>query len=253
MCFFTANSKKALAMANRYGRKTNIIEMAQEIINEQYRVNAFSNPLCPIITANQSIETARWGLIPHWTKTVESAKKMRQNCINARSETVFNLPSFRAPILTKRCLVPVTGFFEFHHRGKTVIPYYIFLKNEEIFSFGGVFELWKNHETGEVSQTYSVLTVTANELCGKIHNGGKNPFRMPLIISKEKEEQWLDKSLKNTDIERFFILFDAHKMDAYPISKDFIKKRPDDASIIEPETQIQTKNSLKEKNLFEVS
>ena len=235
MCFYSANSKKALELAKRYGRKTNIIEMAQEINNEQYRINAFSNPLCPIITENQNIEAARWGLIPHWTKTVENAKKIRQSCLNARAETVFNLPSFRVPIINKRCLVPVTGFFEFHHANKSVIPYYIFLRNDEIFSFGGLYELWKNPATDEVTQTFSVLTVPANELCAKIHNGGKNPFRMPLIISKENEELLLDKSLKNNEIEGFFKSFDAVKMDAYPISKEFLKKRPDDASIVEPE------------------
>ena len=38
-------------------------------------------------------------------------------------------------------------------------------------------------------------TVPANELCVGIHNGGKNPFRMPLIIGKENENLWLDNTL----------------------------------------------------------
>ena len=126
-----------------------------------------------------------------------------------------------------------TGYFEFHHREKEVIPYHIFLKNEEIFSFGGMYELWKNPLTKETVQTFTVLTVPANELCAQIHNGGKNPFRMPLIIGKEYEKFWLDTSLKHTDIQQFFLPFDNDQMDAYPISKDFLKKLPDDATIIE--------------------
>jgi len=221
-------------LAKRYGVKTGIIEMAKEILEEQkYRITAFTNPLCPIITANPDMELAQWGLIPSWTKTVDEAQKIRKICLNARAETVFQLPSFRVPIHTKRCLIPATGYFEFHHQEKTKIPYYIFLKNEEIFSFGGIYEFWHNPTTKELTQTFTVLTVPANELCREIHNGGKNPFRMPLIISRKYERHWLDHSLKETDIQQFFHPFDTEQMYAYPIAKDFLKKRPDDVTIIE--------------------
>jgi len=234
MCFYTASNKRALALAKRYNLKTDIIEMAKEIIEEQkYRISAFTNPLCPMVTDSPSMEVAQWGLIPSWMKTAHDAQKIRNMCLNARSETVFSKPVFRTPILAKRCLIPATGYFEFHHREKAVIPYYIYLKNEEIFSFGGMYERWKNPLTKETVQTFTILTLPANELCAQIHNGGKNPFRMPLIIGKEYENLWLDNTLKNTDIQQFFQPFDADQMDAYPISKDFLKKLPDDASIIE--------------------
>jgi putative SOS response-associated peptidase YedK len=236
MCFYSSNSKRAMAVAKRYGLKTDIIEMAQQILEEQkYRIQAFTHPLCPIVTANESLQAAQWGLIPSWTKTAEDAKKIRNMTLNARSETVFQLPSFRSPIQSKRCLFPCTGYFEFHHseKGKKPAPWYIFLKDEEIFSIAGMYDHWRNPATGEITQTFTILTVPANELCAEIHNGGKNPFRMPLIIAQENEKHWLDASLKNTDIQQFFQPFDAGKMDAYPISKDFLKKLPDDASVIE--------------------
>ncbi|MDR0794814.1 MAG: SOS response-associated peptidase, partial [Tannerella sp.] len=155
---------------------------------------------------------------------------------NAKTETVFSLPSFRNPVLTRRCLIPATGYFEFHHpeNEKSVIPYHIFLKNEEIFSLGGLYEIWQNPVTKERTQTFTILTVPANELCAKIHNGGKTPFRMPLIIGRENEERWLDHSPKESDIKQFFVPYETGLMDAYPVSKDFLKKKPDDASIIEP-------------------
>ena len=234
MCFYNSQSKRAFDLANRYGRKSDIIEIVQEIIDEQYKVTAFTNPTCPIITNNSSIQTAKWGLIPGWTKTLEDATKIRKMTLNTRSETVLNLPSFRIPILKKRCLIPSTGFFEFHHEGKSAIPYYIFLKNEEIFSLGGIYDIWQNPITKEITQTFSILTVPANELCSKIHNGGKNPFRMPLIIDKEKEEQWLMDSLKTNDINSYFLPFENDMMDAYPVSGDFLKKNPNDVSIIKP-------------------
>ena len=234
MCFYNSNSKRALALAKRYGLKTSVIEMAEEILKEQqYRINAFTHPLCPMVTDSPNIEAAAWGLIPKWTKTVEEAKKIRNMTLNARCETVFDKPAFRTSILSKRCLIPSTGYFEFHHQGKSVTPYYIFLKNEEVFSLGGLYEMWRHPQTKEMIQTFTVLTVPANELCAGIHNGGKNPFRMPLIIDREYEKHWLDTSLTHTDIQQFFQPFDNNRMDAYPIAKDFLKKQPDDPSIIE--------------------
>ena len=234
MCFYSSNSKRALALAKRYGLKTNVIEMAEEILKEQqYRINAFTYPACPIVTESPSMEVAHWGLIPSWTKTAGDARKIRNMCLNARSETVFTKPVFRTSILSKRCLFPSTGYFEFHHQDKTITPYYLFLKDEEIFSIAGMYELWANPLTNETTQTFTILTVEANELCKQIHNGGKNPFRMPLIIEKEYEKFWLDKTLKSIDIQQFFLPYDHEKMDAYPISKDFLKKLPDDPTIIE--------------------
>jgi len=234
MCFYNSQSKRALDLAKRYGRKSDIIEIAQEILDEQYKITSFTHPVCPIITPCLSIQTAKWGLIPHWTKTEEEAKKISNMTLNARSETVFSMPSFRVPVKTKRCLIPSTGYFEFHHAGKEAIPYYLFLKNEEIFSLGGIYEQWQNPITGENAVTFSVLTVPANALCAKIHNGGKNPFRMPLIIPREDDEKWLDTSLNQSGISDFFRPINPDLMDAYAVSRDFLKKNPKDASIIEP-------------------
>ena len=233
MCFYNSQSKRALDLAKRYGRRSDIIKMVQEIIDEQYKITAFIHPESYIVTGSESLQTARWGLIPKWTKTEEDAKKVSKMTLNAKSETVFSLPSFRVPIKTRRCLIPSTGYFEFHHEGKEAIPYYIFLKNKELFSLGGVYEEWQNPVTKAIVQTYSVITVPANKLCSKIHNGGNNPLRMPLIIPREQEEKWLDRYLSLPGINDFFRPFGAELMDAYPVASDFLKKSAKDASVIE--------------------
>jgi len=233
MCFYNSCSKRALEVAKRYGRKTDLLEIVQEIIDEQYKITAFTHPSCYMITGHENVQTAKWGLIPHWTKTEADAKKVSKMTLNARAETVFSLPSFRAPILTNRCLIPSTGYFEFQHTEQSAIPHYIFLKDEEIFSMAGVYEKWLHPATKEMTATFSILTVPANDLCATIHNGGKNPFRMPLIIPQSAEEKWLDASLSKTGIEDFFHPYSTELMDAYAVSKDFLKKSPRDASIIE--------------------
>ena len=232
MCFYNSYSKRALDLAKRYSRKTDLLEIVQEIIDEQYKITAFTHPECPVVTHHPDIRLAKWGLIPHWVKSEADASKLRMMYINARSETVFNLPSFRTPILRHRCLIPSTGYFEFHHFGKEVIPHYIFLRDESIFSMGGIVESWKNPSTDETVQTFAVLTTTANSLCAAIHNGGKNPNRMPVIIPRENEERWLDHSLKTNEISDFFLPFDTDRMNAYPIAGDFLKMNPKNPSII---------------------
>ena len=233
MCFNCAQSKKALALAKRYGRKSNIIEMAQEILDEQHKINAFAHPDCAIVTSGESIETGKWGLIPKWIKTVADAAKIRNMCLNARCETVFSKPAFRGGIYSKRCLLPVTGYFEFHHTTSGVIPYYIFLRGDDIFSLGGISETWQNPETKETIQTFTILTTNANSLCASIHNGGKNPYRMPVIVGRAHEEMWLDKTLNENDIQQFFMPFDDGKMDAYPVVRDFLKRSAKDKACIE--------------------
>ena len=234
MCFYNSFGKRALDLAKRYGRKSDIIEIVQEILDEQYKITAFTQPECPVITNNPEVQLAKWGLIPRWVKTIEEASKISKMTLNARAETVFDLPSFRAPILSRRCLIPSTGYFEFQHEGKNVVPYYLFLRDEPIFSLGGIAELWRNPSSGETVQTFTVLTTAANPLCATIHNGGKNAYRMPVIISREQEERWLDYSLKKDEIKQFFIPFEADRMDAHPITSDFLKRNPKDPAIIEP-------------------
>ena len=51
---------------------------------------------------------ARWGLIPSWSKD----DKIAQHTFNARAETIAEKPSFRAAFKRRRCIVPVSAFFE---------------------------------------------------------------------------------------------------------------------------------------------
>ena len=50
----------------------------------------------------------RWGLIPSWAKDLSIGNRM----INARCESVHEKPAFRTAIRYRRCIIPVSGFFE---------------------------------------------------------------------------------------------------------------------------------------------
>lgn len=238
-------SAKAIKLAKRYRRQSDIVEIYQDILNERYNVSAFTNPPWPIITHENEIQVYTWGLVPFWIKAkgnretdrkeaVERANSIRKRTYNARAETLFELPSFRTPIRHNRCIIPSTGYFEYHHQPDgTTTPYYIYLKNEPVFSMAGIFDSWLNPQTGKEEYTFSMITTEANDLTGEIHNGGKNPHRMPLILPREKEETWLKPSLSETEIKSFLKTFPSNDMDAYVVRPDFRKKNPHDKTILD--------------------
>ena len=139
----------------------------------------------------EEIQFFRWGIIPHWVKDKETAHSIRNNTLNAKSETIFEKASFKYSIRNKRCLILCSGFFEWQKVKGKKYPYYISLQNDEVFVFGGIWSSWTDTESGEIINTYAVITVEANELVGKIHNTKK---RMPLILEPEKALQWIDKN-----------------------------------------------------------
>ena len=232
MCFYNSMSAKATKLAARYGCNLSVVEIAEKILKEQeqYRVNAFSFPECPIVTAEQELQSFRWGLIPFGVKDEKQADEIKRMTLNARADTIFSKPSFREPIRSKRCLVPSTGYFEWRHEGDRKIPYYIYLKDESIFSMAGIYDTWLDKSTGEVVNTFSIITTDANPLTDYIHN---TKHRMPAIMSKDDEEKWLDPKLSKSDIEQLLLPFPADQMDAYVIDNDFLKKPSNDPTIID--------------------
>lgn len=230
MCFYNSMSKKAKQLAARYGRKSDIVEIYKDILEEKYRVSAFTYPEYPIITKDEEIQVFKWGLIPFWTKDEQDAEKVRKMTFNARSESLFDKPSFREPIKRRRCIVPSTGFFDWRHEDKKKIPFFISVKNEDIFSMAGIYDVWNDKVTGEILHTFSIITTQANPLMSYIHNTN---MRMPAILSKANEEKWLNPNLDETEIKSLLMPFDESKMFAYEINNDFLKKDPEDATMLQ--------------------
>ena len=255
MCFNIAQSKKLKDLAKRYGVKTNVVEMAEEILREQkqhedgkkvktvaveqYLVPAFLKPECPVITPDGQIKLMRWGMIPHNANISDIQKIDKGNWyVNARSEQVFDTYPYKMSITNSRCIIPVTGFFEHHYhhpRGKSWL-YYIYLQNQEIFSIGGIYSQWKNLETGNTLNSFSLLTTAANPLMYRIHNGGKNPHRMPLILNRNDEMKWIEPTLTKNEIENMMKVYPDDEMATCPLRSDYKEYSLSDAMILENTT-----------------
>lgn len=179
----------------------------EDIFEERTHVNAFAYPAMPVISEEEPhrVQAMQWGLIPRWVRTREEALKFRSNTLNARSETVFEKPSYRQCMMRQRCVVPADAFYEYHHEGKRKIPYRIRLRHRELFSFAGIHEQWVDTETGEALNTFSILTRAAGPLLAEIHNARQ---RQPVILLDDAETAWLDASCTRERIEQLFAPID---------------------------------------------
>lgn len=194
--------------------------------------NGYNHVQTPVITMidPKHFTPLYWGLVPSWVKDEAKAKTMRDSTLNAKSETVFELASFRKPIMSKRCLVPATGFFEWMEGMKKVkYPFHIGLQDGSLFSFGGIYDIWQDKETGRTIGTFSIVTTEANPLMARIHNIKK---RMPFILKKEEEHLWLEPSATQEDLKTIMKPFPEELLKAHTVSR-LITDRNRDSNIEE--------------------
>lgn len=150
-----------------------------------------SNPVI-VNQGNKEIGLMVWGLLPHFA----TDEQYKYRTINAKAETVDTLPTFRHSFVKKRCLVPATGFYELDKINfvKQPFPWHYFkMKDNSIFSFAGLYDVWKDKNSGKEIHSYSIITTVPNTIVGKYHD------RMPVILEKEDENVWLNPEIVEAD------------------------------------------------------
>lgn len=212
MCYYTDQTSSNKALENRFKAQAKY----DESMAQKGKISGFTRAALPIITQGKPefIQLIPWGLIPAWANA-EQARDLPKNTLNAKSESIFEKPSFEPSILKQRCLVLIDGFYEWQHQGKDKMEYHIQLKEMGPFALAGIYAIWHNPQTKNLEPTFSIITTPANELMAEIHNTKK---RMPLILSAEQEKNWLE-DLSSEDIKTFFKPFESKKMQAQRIKK----------------------------------
>ncbi|MCO8125511.1 SOS response-associated peptidase [Stieleria sp. TO1_6] len=125
----------------------------------------------------------RWGLVPSWATELSIGNRM----INARSETVHEKRSFKSALGKRRCLIPTDGYFEWMKTESGKQPYWIHARTGGVLAMAGLWE--QNEKLGSADrplETFTVLTVAANETTTAIHD------RMPVFLSPGDWEAWLN-------------------------------------------------------------
>lgn len=163
--------------------------------------------LHPIVYTNRDdkklhCRPMEWGCIPFYVKDEKQFVRQRATMLNARSERILgDDKSYWFKIRNRRCLVPVSGFYE--HRAikgwKKKVPYYITLRKQPMFFIPGLYSVAElpDVETGEVIKrwTYTLITRDANPLMMNIHNDGENRGRMPLLLPLDMAAEFVSEEL----------------------------------------------------------
>lgn len=123
----------------------------------------------------------RWGLVPYWAKDPSIGNRL----INARAETVAAKPAYREAYRRRRCLVLADGFYEWRPGPQGKIPWFISLASGEPFAFAGLWERWRDRESGARLETAVIVTTAAQGFIAELHD------RMPVVLDRQQADRWL--------------------------------------------------------------
>mgnify|MGYP001274335293 CR=1 FL=1 len=166
----------------------------------------------------------RWGFLPSWAKEPKEFPLV----INARGETLETKPTFKAALKRRRCIFLADGFYEWQRHGREKAPFLIRLRERGPMPLAGLWETYTDPAGGEID-TAAIVTTDANGVLSAIHD------RMPVILSRDAIEAWLDVRDENTDrAMRLVRPCPEEWLDMVPVSRRVNKVENDDAGVQEP-------------------
>ena len=167
----------------------------------------------------------RWGLIPHWAKSISIGNRM----INARAETVAQRQAFRDAFRRRRCLVLADGFYEWQRAGVSRNPS-VLSGSRGTLRLRRAVAVWKDPD-GNTVPSCTIITTEANDLLRPIHH------RMPVILPRQMEEFWLDRDVQDTAALEDALKADPPElMQTYQVSTLVNSPRNNGPQVLEPVT-----------------
>jgi len=188
--------------------------------------NAAPMSLQPVIrgadkTEHYEMVPMVWSLIPSWWKKPLSEKKFTS--FNAKCETLAEKPVFRGAFKYRRCLVPVSGFYEWTGAKGSKTPFAISLRNRRWFCLAGLWD--RAMIDGSEIESFTVITTTPNDLMAGIHT------RMPVILKPEDYARWLDP--QSGPVQDLFEPFATEDMYAWVVGPNVGNVRNNHPGLIE--------------------
>jgi len=173
------------------------------------------------------IELMKWGLLPHFAKD----EHYKHKPINARAETINELPTFRHPFHRTRCLIPFSGFYEPDKINFSKEPYpwhYFTITDSSIFAFAGLYDIWHDKNSEKEIHSYTIITTMPNGVVGKYHD------RMPFILEKEDEDTWLNPDTEVDELLPLLKPFNDDKLEEWEVGADARDPKNDYEEVIKP-------------------
>ena len=172
----------------------------------------------------------RWWLTPYWAREPGS----RYSMFNAKSETVHTSRAFREPFRKRRCVVPVSGFYEWARArarsrdGKSKVPYYIRPHDKPGMLLAGIWDRWRSRDSREVLESFAILTTDAGKGLEFVHD------RQPVMLSLRGARRWMDPDTSEDDLKRLLAPAIPEDLDVVPVSTYVNNARNKEARCVEP-------------------
>jgi putative SOS response-associated peptidase YedK len=136
-------------------------------------------PILRVIGSEVVVDVMRWGLIPIWAKDPNIGSKM----INARSETITEKPSFKGLVPGHRCIIPMSGFYEWNRENpKAKVPYFVTRRDGHLMLGAGI---WSDSPIVDEARTFSLITRDSVEDLSSVHD------RSPVEFTAEEAVEWM--------------------------------------------------------------
>ncbi|WP_336652680.1 MULTISPECIES: SOS response-associated peptidase [unclassified Leucobacter] len=177
-------------------------------------------------SGEKQLRYAYWSLVPIWSKEL----KTKFPTFNARSETAAEKASFKASVKSRRCIIPVTGFYEWTGPKSKRTPHAIF-GPRPVLPMAGLYSWWHEPDAGDNEGwhlTATILTRASAGVMQSLHD------RMPVFMADELVRDWLDPETEGDQL-----LVDAVSEASVPISeqlREWVVRplRGDGPELIEP-------------------
>ncbi|WP_096303271.1 SOS response-associated peptidase [Jatrophihabitans sp. GAS493] len=180
--------------------------------------------------AVRQLQTARWGLVPSWSRDRRGGARM----INARIETVTQKSAFKAAAAKRRCLVPALGYYEWQKNGAAKIPHFLHDPDGHLLAMAGLYEFWRDASLADDDPdrwlvTCTIITQEATDLLGEIHD------RNPVIVPPHRRAEWLDCSSEDLAVaERLLAELPPARLEPYIVSAAVGNVKNNGPQLIEP-------------------
>jgi len=127
----------------------------------------------------------RWGLVPRWWH--KSIKEIKLATFNARAETITEKPFFREAFKRTRCLIPVSGYYEWQDTPNGKQPWYFAARDgSPALTTAGLWDEWRDKASGETLKSCTMIITEPNEFVAELHD------RMPVLLAEKDFESWLN-------------------------------------------------------------
>lgn len=166
----------------------------------EVRDNHNTSPMSKVWIARDSNDEgleamqAQWWLVPNWVKEPGTKYSM----FNARSENLNKSNAFRGPFQRQRCVLPITGFYEWQRQGDVRQPFYVTPTEEPALFLAGLWDEWVDRETDEVLASCTVITTNVCDQLKFLHH------RQPVMLPRDVVDFWIDSRTRTEELKILF-------------------------------------------------